>query len=58
MGLRNAVFTGRVTRFALFRAECSLSGDTALQLFLHFRTGTVLNRVGATAGDQPKCDRT
>jgi hypothetical protein len=57
MGLGNAMFSGWVPRISLFGDKLTLAGDAALQLRLNFVTGSLFERIGASAGDQHAADR-
>jgi hypothetical protein len=46
------MFRRRVARLSFLWPDCSLTGDAAFELVLHFRTLALLDRVGATARDQ------
>ena len=53
MSLRDTVFRCWIVRTSLQRSKRSLTGDTALQLLLHFLRGALLERVRAAAQGQP-----
>jgi hypothetical protein len=50
MSLRDGVFACWIAGLSLFGNDLSLSGDTALQLRLHFSATSLFERIGATAG--------
>ena len=53
MSLRDTVFRCWIVGNSFQRRKCSLTGDTALQLLLHFLRGALLERVCAAAQGQP-----
>ena len=57
MRLGHAVFAGRISGIALFGNELSLAGDAALKLGLNVAAISLLERIGASAGDQHAADR-
>lgn len=57
MGLGNPVFAGWIAGIALFGDELSLAGDAALKLGLNVAATSLLERIGASAGDQQVADR-
>jgi hypothetical protein len=57
MTLRDAVFSGRISRLAVFGTDCSLTGDAALQLILDLRTFSLFEWIGATGGEEGDCDQ-
>jgi hypothetical protein len=57
MSLGNAMFSGRIPRISLFGDKLTLAGDAALQLRLNLVTGSLFERIGASAGDQHAADR-
>jgi Na+/H+ antiporter NhaC len=57
MGLGNAVFAGWIAWLALFGDNISLAGDAALKLGLNVAATSLLERIGASAGDQHAADR-
>ena len=57
MGLGNPVLAGWIAGIALFGDELSLAGDAALKLGLNVAATSLLERIGASAGDQHAADR-
>jgi hypothetical protein len=55
MCLRDAMLRGWIVRIALQWADCTLTGDTALELLLHFLRAALFEGVCAAAQGQP-CD--
>ena len=53
MSLRDTVFRCWIVGTSFQRPKRSLTGDTALQLLLHFLCGALLQRVCAAAQGQP-----
>jgi len=53
MSLRDTVFRCWIVGASLQRPKRSLTGDTALQLLLHFLCGALLDWVCAAAQGQP-----
>jgi hypothetical protein len=53
MSLRDTVFRCWIVGASVQRPKRSLTGDTALQLLLHFLRGALLERVCAAAQGQP-----
>ena len=53
MSLRDTVFRCWIVGTSFQRPKRSLTGDTALQLLLHFLRGALLERVCAAAQGQP-----
>ena len=52
MRLGNAMFAGRIAGVSLFGDDLALASDAALQLRLNFSTSSLLERIGATAGER------
>ena len=53
MSLRDTVFRCWIVGTSFQRPKRSLTGDTALQLLLHFLCGALLERVCAAVQSQP-----
>jgi hypothetical protein len=51
------MFCGGIARVALLGDDLALTGDAALQLRLNFGTGSLFERIGASAADQHAADR-
>jgi hypothetical protein len=46
------MFAGRIAGVSLFGDDLALASDAALQLRLNFSTSSLLERIGATAGER------
>jgi hypothetical protein len=57
MRLRHAVFAGRISGITVFGDELSLTSHSALKLGLNVAATSLLERIGASAGDQHVADR-
>jgi hypothetical protein len=57
MRLRNIMLSRRIAGGTLFRTECALAGNAAVQLFANFFTSALLERISATAGKNSQTER-